>query len=254
MRFLVTNDDGFKSLGINMIAKILEELGEVVVVAPDQEMSATSHSLTLSRPLRVNKQKKGVYSVDGTPTDCVMLAINGLIRERPDYVISGINHGANLGDDVTYSGTVAAAIEGTLLGIPSIAISYTSRDPRFFTEWEDPLLSILGQIVSRQMPEDTLLNMNLPAIPVADSQGVKVTTLGKRTYQDAVTSNKEAGGQVYYWIGGQEIHWKGNNSSDFIAINEGYVSVTPLHLDLTNYRTLKELSEWDLSFSKEGNG
>ena len=253
MLFLVTNDDGFRSLGINMIAKILEDLGDVVVVAPDQEMSATSHSLTLSRPLRVTRQKKGVYSIDGTPTDCVMLAVNGLVKERPDYVVSGINHGANLGDDVTYSGTVAAAIEGTLLGIPSIAVPYTSRDPRFLAEWEGPLQDILEQIISRKMPEDTLLNLNLPAIPVSDSHGVKVTTLGKRIYQDAVTSNKGDGGQVYYWIGGQEIQWKGDNSSDFIAINEGYVSVTPLHLDLTNYRTLEELSGWGLSFSTEGN-
>jgi 5'-nucleotidase len=230
-----------------MIAKILEELGDVVVVAPDNEMSAASHSLTLSRALRVNRHKNEVFSVDGTPTDCVMLAINGLVGNRPDYVISGINHGANLGDDVTYSGTVAAAIEGTLLGIPSIALSYTSRDPQFLVGWEESLMKILRQITSREMPDDTLLNVNLPAIPADEARGVKVTTLGKRTYQDAVTKNKDDRGQVFYWIGGQEIQWQGNNSSDFIAINEGYVSITPLHLDLTNYRTLEELSGWEVN-------
>lgn len=253
MNFLVTNDDGYRSIGINMIATLLRKLGNVTVVAPEQEMSATSHSLTLSRPLRVKRQDRGVYSVDGTPTDCVMLAVNGLVKERPDYVISGINHGANLGDDVTYSGTVAAAIEGTLLGIPSIAVSYTSRDPKFLAEWESPLLNILRQITDRKMPEDTLLNLNLPAIPVSESRGVKVTTLGKRIYQDAVSSNEDEKGQVYYWIGGQEIHWTGDNSSDFIAINEGYVSITPLHLDLTNYRTLEELSGWGIRIHGEGN-
>jgi 5'-nucleotidase len=253
MKFLVTNDDGYRSFGINMIAALLRELGEVTVVAPEEEMSATSHSLTLSRPLKVNRQDPGVYSIDGTPTDCVMLAVNGLVKERPDYVISGINHGANLGDDVTYSGTVAAAIEGTLLGIPSIAVSYTSRDPRFLAEWESPLLNILKQITDRKMPEDTLLNLNLPAIPVSESRGVKVTTLGKRIYQDAVSSNKDERGQVYYRIGGQQIKWTGNNSSDFIAINEGYVSITPLHLDLTNYRTLEELNEWGIQIHGEGN-
>ncbi len=247
MRFLVTNDDGYQALGINMIADILGKLGGVVVVAPDTEMSAASHSLTLSRPLRVNQHKNEVYSVDGTPTDCVMVAINGLVRNRPDYVISGINHGANLGDDVTYSGTVAAAIEGTLLGIPSIAVSYTSRDPRHLVGWEDMLLKLFRQITAREMPEDTLLNVNLPAIPASEARGVKVTTLGKRTYQDAVSRNKDERGQVFYWIGGQEIHWKGNNDSDFIAINEGFVSITPLHLDLTNYRTLEELSGWEIS-------
>jgi len=253
MNFLVTNDDGYHSLGIHMIASLLREVGDVTVVAPEQEMSATSHSLTLSRPLKVKRQEKGVYSIDGTPTDCVMLAMNGLVQERPDYVVSGINHGANLGDDVTYSGTVAAAIEGTLLGIPSIAVSYTSRDPSFLAEWEAPLLAILRQITERKMPDDTLLNLNLPAIPVSDSRGVKVTTLGKRIYQDAVSSNKDERGQVYYWIGGQEIQWTGNNSSDFIAINEGYVSITPLHLDLTNYRTLEELNGWGIHLGGEGN-
>ena len=253
MRFLVTNDDGYDSLGIRMIADILRELGDVVVVAPEQEMSATSHSLTLSRPLRVNRQGKGVYSIDGTPTDCVMLAVNGLVKGRPDYVISGINHGANLGDDVTYSGTVAAAIEGTLLGIPSIAVSYTSRDPRFLAEWESPLSNILRQITGREMPGDTLLNVNLPAIPVEESHGVKVTTLGKRIYQDAVSSNRDEMGRVYYWIGGQKIQWKGNNSSDFVAVKEGYVSITPLHLDLTNYGMLEELNGWGVSLHGEGN-
>lgn len=251
MRFLVTNDDGYRSPGINMLARILGEIGDVVVVAPDEEMSATSHSLTLTRPLRVNRRQKGIYTIDGTPTDCVMLAVNGLISERPDYVCSGINHGANLGDDVTYSGTVAAAIEGTLLGIPSLAISYASRDPRFMAGWEETLRSILAQITSQRMPEDTLLNLNLPAIPATESRGVKVTTLGKRTYQDAVTSKEDQRGQVFYWIGGQEIQWKGNHSSDFMATREGYVSITPLHLDLTNYRALEELNAWDLSLRKE---
>ncbi len=247
MRFLLTNDDGYRSLGIAMMARILEDIGRVTIVAPDSEMSAASHSLTLTRALRVNPHDKGVYSVDGTPTDCVMLAVNGILKERPDYLISGINHGANLGDDVTYSGTVAAAIEGTLLGIPSLAISYASRDPGFLTGWEEPLTRMMKQITSRKMPEDTLFNINLPAVPASESRSIRVTTLGKRKYQDAVTSSSDDQGQVYYWIGGQEIEWTGNNSSDFVAIREGCVSLTPLHLDLTNYRTLEELSNWGLT-------
>lgn len=254
MRFLVTNDDGYESMGIRMVADILRRLGEVDVVAPDAEMSATSHSLTLSRPLRVNRHGDRVCSVDGTPTDCVMLAVNGLIGERPDYVVSGINHGANLGDDVTYSGTVAAAIEGTLLGIPSIALSYTSRDPRFLAEWEPPLASLLDQITSRKMPEDTLLNVNLPARSFAEAKGVRFTTLGKRAYQDAVSSNRDDRGQVHYWIGGQKIQWTGSNESDFVAIEEGFVSITPLHLDLTNYGTLAELEGWGVDLRAGGRG
>jgi 5'-nucleotidase len=253
LKFLVTNDDGYQSLGIRVIKEILESRGEVVIVAPDKEMSATSHSLTLSRPLRVNRHEQGVFSVDGTPTDCVMLAVNGLVSDRPDFLVSGINHGANLGDDVTYSGTVAAAIEGTLLGIPSIAVSFASRDLRYLPEWHTPLQRILEQITTKNIPKDTLLNVNLPPIPVGRSRGVKSTTLGKRIYQDAVQANRDDAGQIYYWIGGQKIQWKGNNSSDFVAIKEGFVSITPLHLDLTDYRTLEELSGWGITYPKEDN-
>ncbi|MFV1951277.1 MAG: 5'/3'-nucleotidase SurE [Nitrospinota bacterium] len=238
---LVSNDDGINSLGLLVLSKSLKKLGEVYVVAPDRERSAASHSLTLHKPLRVDKVAGKMFSVDGTPTDCINLAINSILPRRPALVVAGINKGENLGDDVTYSGTVSAAMEGTLLNIPSIAVSMISKPGRTF-KFEmaaAALVKIARYILKDGLPEDTLLNINVPLVKKV--KGVKVTRLGKRIYDDAVVEKRDPRGKKYYWIGGNELRWEGGEGTDFHAISRGYVSITPIHLDLTNYDSLKEL-------------
>jgi 5'-nucleotidase len=248
MRILVTNDDGYLALGIRTLARAASRIGEVHVVAPDREQSATSHSLTLHFPLRVRQAEGGILMVDGTPTDCVMLAVGELLPERPDVVLSGVNHGANLGDDVLYSGTVAAAMEATMLGIPAVAISYAGRDPEEIEAWTDVLGELLERIVRRSdFPAETLLNVNLPAVRPEEVAGVRVTTLGRRAYVDSLTRAHDPSGREYFWIGGGESRWWGGPESDFRAVHSGYISITPLHLDLTNYRLLEEIGRWDLT-------
>ena len=248
MRILVTNDDGYLAGGIQTLARAAAGLGAVTVVAPDREQSATSHSLTLHYPLRVRTASEQVQVVDGTPTDCVMLAVGELLAERPDFVLSGINHGANLGDDVLYSGTVAAAMEATILGIPAIALSYVGKDHERLSDWENVLQSLLEKLMTRSdFPQETLLNVNLPPVPPEDVAGVRVTALGRRAYVGSLTRAKDPNGREYFWIGGGESKWWGGPDSDFRAIHENFISVTPLHLDLTNYRLLEGLGGWDLT-------
>jgi 5'-nucleotidase len=247
MRILVTNDDGYLAQGIRTLAEAASRLGTVHVVAPDREQSATSHSLTLHYPLRVREVEPGVQVVDGTPTDCVVLAVGELLPERPNVVLSGVNHGANLGDDILYSGTVAAAMEATVLGIPAVAISYTGRDPERIPEWTELLTTLLRQLILRDdFPADTLLSVNLPAVDPADVRGVRVTRLGRRAYVGSLTRARDPSGREYFWIGGGESQWWGGPDSDFRAVHAGYVSVTPLHLDLTNYSLLEGIARWDL--------
>lgn len=248
MRVLVTNDDGYVAQGIRTLAAAAARLGPVHVVAPDREQSATSHSLTLHHPLRVRDASQGMLVVDGTPTDCVVLALGELLPERPDVVISGINHGSNLGDDVLYSGTVAAAMESTILGIPSLAVSYAGRDPERIGEWEGLVGALLERLLVREaFPAETLLNINLPPVAPAEVKGVRVTSLGRRAYVGSLTRALDPNGREYFWIGGGESRWWGSADSDFRAIREGYVSVTPLHLDLTNYGLMEEIAAWDLT-------
>ncbi len=247
MRILVTNDDGYLAGGLRILADAARRLGSVSIVAPDREQSATSHSLTLHNPLRVRQTDEGVHVVDGTPTDCVVLAIGELLPERPDFVLSGVNHGPNLGDDVLYSGTVAAAMEATILGIPALAISYTGRDAESIEKWFDILSRLLDQLLTRSdLPRETLFNVNLPAVPPSEVAGIKITTLGRRAYVGSLTRAADPNGREYFWIGGGESTWWGGEDSDFRAIHEGYVSVTPLHLDLTNYQLLEEIGQWKL--------
>lgn len=247
MRILVTNDDGYLAGGLRVLAEAASGLGTVSVVAPDREQSATSHSLTLHYPLRVRRTDSGVMVVDGTPTDCVVLAIGELLEARPDFVLSGVNHGANLGDDVLYSGTVAAAMEATILGIPAVAVSYTGRDAESIGKWSDVLARLLQRLLGRaDLPKETLFNVNLPAVAPADVAGVKITTLGRRAYVGSLTRAADPNGREYYWIGGGESTWWGGEASDFHAVHAGYISVTPLHLDLTNYRLLEEIGRWEL--------
>ena len=247
MRILVTNDDGYLALGIRTLASAAERIGEVRVVAPDREQSASSHSLTMHFPLRVRRLESGEVPGTRPPTDCVMLAVGELLDERPDIVLSGVNHGANLGDDVLYSGTVAAAMEATMLGIPAIAFSYAGRDSEAIGEWLDVLTGLIEQLVGREdFPQDTLLNVNLPPIRPDEVEGVRITTLGRRAYIDSLTRAKDPSGKEYYWIGGGESRWWGSETSDFRAIRSGCISVTPLHLDLTNYGLLEDIGRWDL--------
>lgn len=248
MRILITNDDGYLANGIQVLADAARRLGEVDVVAPDREQSATSHSLTLHYPLRVRRVSEDVHVVDGTPTDCVVLALGELVGERPDFVLSGINHGANLGDDVLYSGTVAAAMESCILGIPSIALSYTGPEPSEIAGWSNVLTLLLEQLLDREdFPAETLLNINLPAVPPDKIAGVRVTSLGRRAYVGSLTRALDPNGREYYWIGGGEQKWWGGPDVDFRAVHSGFISVTPLHLDLTNYKLLERIEGWALT-------
>ena len=214
MRFLITNDDGILADGIECLAEAAEPLGEVYVVAPDREQSATSHSLTLHHPLRPVRRADRRWQVDGTPTDCVMLAVEALLDARPDYVLSGINHGQNLGEDVLYSGTVAAAMEGLALGIPSIAISFAGGDLRADLSHLRDQIRVLTPLLERittlpAFPSHTLLNVNLPAVPAGEVKGVRLTRLGSRMYSGSLKPMKDPWGREIYWIGGGSISWSG---------------------------------------------
>ena len=249
MRLLCTNDDGILAHGLECLIKAAKPIGEVTVVAPDREQSATSHSLTLHHPIRPVPRGDAVYQVDGTPTDCVMLAVEALMEQRPHFVLSGINHGQNMGEDVLYSGTVAAAMEGLTLGIPSIAVSFAGgelrADPELLSEQVDTLTSLLRHITNLpNFPRDTLLNINLPPLPSSEIKGVRLTTLGRRVYSDSLMRLKDPRGKEIFWIGGGSVSWSGREDSDFRAVNEGYISVTPLHLDLTNYTVLNAAHSW----------
>jgi 5'-nucleotidase len=246
MRILVTNDDGYLALGIRALVQAAEAHGDVQVVAPDREQSATSHSLTMHHPLRV-RSVRDMMVVDGTPTDCVVLAMGELVEPAAEFVFSGINHGPNLGDDVLYSGTVAGAMEATILGLPAAAISYTGRDPEDIEAWVPLVSRLIGQILTREsFPQETLLNINLPPILPTDVAGVRVTRLGRRAYEGSLTRSRDPSGREYFWIGGGESTWWGSEESDFRAIEDGYVSVTPLHLDLTNFDLINDIRGWEL--------
>ena len=238
-RILVTNDDGIYSEGIQKLADALREVGEVIVVAPDREQSAASHALTLNRPLRLLKLKDNEYIVDGTPTDCVNLAVLNLLKDkRPDIVVSGINFGPNLGDDVTYSGTISAAFEGALLNIPSIACSALIGEHFSFDTSARFAADLTRVVMKGERNPSIILNVNFPVGPFA---GVKVTKLGKRVYSEGVIERLDPRGRKYYWIGGDPPTWHPGQDTDFEAIQAGYVSITPLHLDLTHHESIARL-------------
>jgi 5'-nucleotidase len=238
---LVTNDDGVYSPGIQTLAKRLRELDQVVIVAPDRERSAAGHSMTLHRPLLIEEIKESVYSVNGTPTDCVNIAVKGLLKEAPRLVVSGINKGPNLGDDVTYSGTVAGAIEGTLLGIPSFAISLAAREDFRFAEAAEVAFRTAVQIFEQGMPAGTLLNVNVPNLPLSEIRGTLITRLGKRIYHQMTVERVDPRGKKYYWIGGGEPDWEREEGTDLDAVDRRMISITPLHLDLTDYSSFDKL-------------
>jgi 5'-nucleotidase len=246
MIVLLTNDDGIHAPALGRLREALAELGRVITVAPDRDQSATSHSLTLHRPFRIHRHGDDVYSVDGTPTDCVVTAFYGLLDQRPDLVVSGINHGPNMGEDVFYSGTVAAAIEGTLQGVPAIATSLVTRE---ITDFADParfVARLAQRVVERGLPKRQLLNVNLPHRPWSEIQGVKLTRLGSRRYDDTLIRKVDPRGRDYYWIGGEAPVWEALEGSDFHAVSEGWVSVTPMRLDLTDDVALADMKSWNL--------
>lgn len=246
-RFLVTNDDGVHARGLRVLAEAAGELGEVVVVAPDRQQSASSHSLTMHRPLRVTRTDRGGYVVDGTPTDCVLLAVNRLLDRPPDFVISGVNHGPNMGEDVLYSGTVAAAMEGTILGLPSIALSFAGTREERLRDYGPRVRAVLDSLTRRdEFPEETFFNVNLPPVRADQVEGVRVTALGRRVYSDSLTRSEDPHGREYFWIGGGQSHWTGREDSDFRAVQAGFISVTPLHLDLTNFELMEKVRSWQL--------
>jgi 5'-nucleotidase len=248
MNILCSNDDGILAPGLALLAEACSEVGPVTVVAPDREQSGTSHSLTLHRPLRPMRRPDGTIQVDGTPTDCVMLAMEALMPERPDFVFSGVNHGPNMGEDVLYSGTVSAAMEGVMLGVPGVALSFTGHHPETLLTYRETLVRLVRQITSApDFPRATLLNINLPDLPATDVRGVRVTRLGSRYFSDSLTRMQDPWGRDIMWIGGGTITWTGGEDSDHAAVLAGYISVTPLQMDLTNFGLIEAVQRWNLS-------
>lgn len=246
MLVLLSNDDGVHAEGLKALAEEMSQIAQVVIVAPDSEQSASSHSLTLHRPLRIHKLAKDRFAVDGTPTDCVTLAVNRLLgKRRPDLIISGINHGPNMGDDVMYSGTVAAAFEGYVSGIPSLAVSQL--------EWAEVDLRKSARFVRRfveGVPEllttkDLLLNMNIPKHPPGGLRSFRATRLGRRVYSNVISEKIDPRGRTYYWIAGTPT-WYADADTDYAAIKDGVVSVTPLRMDYTHYDLFQQMQEWRL--------
>jgi 5'-nucleotidase len=243
-RILITNDDGYHAEGIIALENALAEIGDVYVVAPASEMSGASHSLTLSRPLRIRRIDARHWTVDGTPTDCVTLALNQILppAERPHLCASGINHGPNLGDDATYSGTVAGAMEATILGVPGLAFSLVASRSHNFTESIRVAREITRRAIIEGVPENTLLNINIPkGVP----KGICITKQGLKDARPVISEHVDPRGKPYYWIGEQRNGFHAEGGTDFEAIDEGYVSVTPMRTDLTNYLAIDELKKWE---------
>lgn len=249
MKILVSNDDGYLATGINTLIDALEKVADVVVVAPDRNRSAASNSLTLSTPLRVTEYGKNRYKVDGTPSDCVHLAVTGLLDEEPDLVVSGINHGANLGDDVIYSGTVAAAMEGRFLGLPTIAVSLVGRTMvgaklTHFETAAKVAVELVQKIERASLAPDTVLNVNVPDIPYDELAGVRATRLGFRHMAEKIIRDKDPYGRPIYWIGPAGEGADSGEGTDFHAIAEGAASVSPLKVDLTRHEAVPHIARW----------
>lgn len=244
MRILLSNDDGYLAEGLCALAAALRDDAEIFVVAPDRNRSAASNSLTLEMPLRAHTMDNGFIKVDGTPTDCVHLAITGLLEYEPDMVIAGINHGANLGDDVLYSGTVAAATEGRFLGLPAMAISLASHNPQHFATAGVVALTLLKQLIKQPLPRDTILNVNVPDVPIEQLKGYQATRLGSRHKAEPVLKSLDPRGRTIYWVGPPGAEQDAGQGTDFYAISQGFVSVTPLQIDLTGYDRINALQAW----------
>ncbi|WP_340121474.1 5'/3'-nucleotidase SurE [Methylobacter svalbardensis] len=244
MHILLSNDDGYLAEGLIALANALSSHAEISVVAPDRNRSAASNSLTLEMPLRAYAMDNGFIKVDGTPTDCVHLAITGLLLQEPDMVFAGINHGSNLGDDVLYSGTVAAATEGRFLGLPAVAISLVGSNPSHFDTAAHVAVTLLQQLINKPLPQDTILNVNVPDVAIKDLKGYRATRLGQRHKSEPVIKSKDPRGRIIYWVGPPGAEQDAGPGTDFYAINTGFVSVTPLQVDLTRYERINDLKGW----------
>jgi 5'-nucleotidase len=244
MRILLSNDDGYFAPGLGILAEALKPLAEITVVAPERNRSGASNSLTLDRPLTVRQAPNGFYFVNGTPTDCVHLAVTGLLQELPDMVISGINDGANMGDDTIYSGTVAAAMEGYLLDIPSIAVSMGQHNPQHFDSAARVVVEMVQRFRKTALPPPVLLNINVPDIPFEQIKGMRVTRLGKRHKAEPIIRSATPRGETVYWVGAAGLAQDAGEGTDFHAVEQGMVAVTPLQIDLTQYAQLDTVKEW----------
>lgn len=244
MHILLSNDDGYLAEGLSALANALRKHADISVVAPDRNRSAASNSLTLELPLRAYQADNGFIKVDGTPTDCVHLAITGFLDKEPDMVFAGINHGANLGDDVLYSGTVAAATEGRYLGLPAVAVSLVGSNPSHFDTAGQVAETLLKQLIKVPLPQDTILNVNVPDVPYEELKGYQATRLGLRHKSEPVIKSEDPRGRIIYWVGPPGAEQDAGPGTDFYAINAGYVSVTPLQIDLTWYERINVLKAW----------
>ena len=244
MKILISNDDGYQSEGIGVLARALSAIAEIHVVAPDRDRSGASNSLTLDNPIRARAGDNGFTSVDGTPTDCVHLAITGLLAHEPDMVVAGINAGANLGDDVLYSGTVAAAMEGRFLGFPAIAVSLVSEQPTHYETAASVTVDLVQRVTAGTLPADTILNVNVPDLPLEQIRGVQATRLGHRHKSEPVVRMEDPRGRPIYWVGPSGSEQDAGPGTDFHAVRSGYVSVTPLDVDLTQYDAIDKLANW----------
>ncbi len=247
MKILVTNDDGIFADGIKNLVKSLKTVGDVFVVAPNRQRSASGHSITMHDPLRAEKvnffdMNIPAWSVNGTPSDCVKLGIEALIKEKPDIVISGINRGSNLGTDVLYSGTVSAAIEGSMMGFPSIAVSLQYDQDMDYTHAGNFSKKICNMVYTNKLPMDTLLNINVPC--TEDIKGFKITTLGVRKYQNSFIERIDPFGESYYWMGGEVCDEDNGEETDIHSVKNNYISITPIHFDITKHEMIHKLQEW----------
>lgn len=244
MRILLSNDDGYQAPGLVCLAETLAGFAVIDIVAPDRNRSAASNSLTLENPIRARAMDNGFVAVDGTPTDCVHLAITGLLEDEPDMVIAGINAGSNMGDDVIYSGTVAAAMEGRFLGLPAIAVSLVGDEQRHYATAAQAVLRLMQRLGDDPLPADTILNVNVPDIPWDAVQGFEATRLGRRHKSEPVVRMQDPRGRDIYWVGPVGAEQDAGPGTDFFAVRNGYVSLTPLHVDLTRYRALDQVANW----------
>ncbi|MFM7481859.1 MAG: 5'/3'-nucleotidase SurE [Candidatus Methylopumilus sp.] len=248
MNILLSNDDGYDAPGIKILASYLKKIAHVTIVAPDCNRSGASNSLSLDRPLRVTEVEKDYYHINGTPTDCVHLALTGLLDKMPDMVISGINNGANMGDDTIYSGTVAAAMEGYLLDIPSFAISMSQHEATYFETAASITVDLIMHYQKNKLQDPILLNINVPDIPLEKIQGIHITRLGKRHKAEPVNKTEDTDGNILYWVGAAGLPNDGGEGTDFYSVGHDFVSVSPIHADLTRHNQINDLKTWMNNF------
>jgi 5'-nucleotidase len=257
MHFLISNDDGLSASGIRILSERIRQLGKVTIVAPDKNRSGASNSLTLDAPIRIKEVAEHTFRASGTPTDCVHIALTGMMKKDPDMVLSGINSGANLGDDVIYSGTVAAAMEGRFLGLPAIALSLVLEEGEAYYETAaEAAVRLVNQLLRDPLPADTILNVNVPNLPWAKIGGFEVTRLGHRHRAEPAICMQDPRGRTIYWIGPAGEEQDAGPGTDFDAVRRGFISVTPIHVDLTRYQALEQVSGWigSISMTRSGEG